>query len=104
MGALIGLLAMIGAVVLWCFFAFVPKWVNERALMVFNWSVVGTCVMICASWVMYMSVLLDQETLEKFRWPLAVCGALLIEIGFLGLMLLLRNFWIFKPPRTRSRW
>jgi hypothetical protein len=81
MGALIGLLAMIGAVVLWCFFTFVPKWVNERALLVFNWSAVGACVMICASWVMYMSVLLDQETLEKLRWPLAICGALLIEIG-----------------------
>lgn len=107
MGALIGLLFLIGCAVLWCFFAFVPPWVNERALSIFNWSVIAACVMICASWVMYMDVLVaasGQGSDEKFRWPLAAVGALLIEICFLALMFLLRNFWVFKPPRMRSRW
>lgn len=99
MGALIALLFMIGVAVLWAFFAFAPAWVNQRALSVFNWSVVGACVMICLSWVLYMDVLLDQDMMDKFKWPVAISGALVIEIFFFALMFLLRNFWIFKPPK-----
>jgi hypothetical protein len=103
MAPLIALLILIGLAVLWAFFAFIPQWVNARAVTVFNWSALFACAMICASWVFYMNVLLSPETLEKYRVALATVGALLIEIVFLGIMFLLRNFWIFKAPK-RGGW
>lgn len=106
MGALIALLLLIGLAVLWAFFIFVPDWVDERALRVFNWSVIACCVMICGSWIMFMKVQLGIDASnEKFRWAFITAGALMIEIVFLTFMLLLRNFWVFKPPsRPGSGW
>lgn len=102
-GTLIAVLAFIGAAVAWAFFAWPPPYANERQVSVFNWSIVGACAMLCVAWVFNMSVLLDREYFERFRWPFAVAGALGIEIVFLGVMFLLRNFWIFKPPRPGGR-
>lgn len=99
MGALVALLILIGLAVLWAFFNFPPAWANERAVSVFNWSVIGACVMVIGSWVMYMGMLLPQEVLEKFGWMLTVAGALSIEIVFLFVMFILRNFWIFRAKR-----
>lgn len=99
MGPLIGVLFFVGAAVAWAFFAWQPEYANKKQLSAFNWSVIGACAMICLSWVANMSVLLSAEQLEKFRLPFALLGALMIEIVFLAVMFVLRNFWIFKPPR-----
>ena len=106
MGALILVLCFIGAAVAWAFFAWPPDWANEKQVSVFNWSVFDACAMICLAWVFNMSVLFDADYIEKFRWPFAIIGALGIEIVFLGVMFLVRNFWVFKPPRQggRSGW
>lgn len=103
MGALIAVLCFIGAAVAWAFFAWPPDWADEKQVRVFNWSVVAACGMICLAWVFNMSVLFDYDYIEKFRWPFAIIGALGIEIIFLGIMFLLRNFWVFKPPRAGGK-
>jgi len=99
MGAVIGVLVFLGAAVAWAFFAFQPEYANKQQLKAFNWSVIGACAMICFAYILNMSVLLSAETLRTFRIPFALGGALGIEIIFLGVMFLLRNFWIFKPPK-----
>ncbi|MDF3023265.1 MAG: hypothetical protein K0R10_626 [Alphaproteobacteria bacterium] len=98
MGPLIALMFFIGAAVAWAFFAWKPQYANEKQVSVFNWSAIGACAMICASWVLNMSVVLDAESIEKFRWPFAIIGALGIEALFLIVMFVVRNYWIFKPP------
>jgi hypothetical protein len=104
MGSVVGVLIFLGAAVAWAFFAFQPEFANKQQLKAFNWSVVGACAMICLAWVLNMSVLLSAEQLEKFRLPFALMGALGIEIVFLAVMFLLRNFWIFKPPKRPGDW
>ncbi|HYD18777.1 MAG TPA: hypothetical protein VEF76_09900 [Patescibacteria group bacterium] len=103
MGPLIALLMLIGSAVAWCFFAWKPQYAEERAVSVFNWSVIGACAMICLAWILNMSVVLNAEILDKFRWPFAIIGALGIEIVFLSVMCLVRNFWVFKPSRPGGR-
>lgn len=103
MGTIIFVLGFIGLAVLWAFFAWPPEWANEKQVRVFNWSVVAACAMICMAWMLNISVIFDGEYIEKFRWPFAILSALGIEIVFLGIMFLLRNFWVFKPPRPGGK-
>lgn len=98
LGPLIAFLALIGLTVLWCFFNFPPKYANEKQLSAFNWMVIGVCAMICLAWVAQVGAILQGSVDEEWIKPLAIAGALGIEVVFLGIALLVRNFWIFKPP------
>ena len=104
MSQLIGVLVFIGAAVAWAFFAFQPEYANKKALSVFNWSVLGAGAMICVAWVFNMKVILSDEVLRKWKTPFEIIGALGIEAVWLAVMFLLRNFWIFKPPRRPGGW
>lgn len=104
MGPLIGLLVFLGAAVAWAFFAFQPEYANKRALSVFNWSVLAAGAMICAAWIFNMKVLLSEDILKKWKTPFEIVGALGIEVIWLTLMFLIRNFWLFKPPRRPTGW
>lgn len=99
MGPLVGVLFFLGGAVLWAFFAFPPEYSNKKQISAFNWSVVGACAMICLAFTANMAVLFSPEQLQKFRIPLTLIGVLGIEIIFLSVMFVLRNFWIFRPPR-----
>ncbi|MEZ0223884.1 MAG: hypothetical protein ACAH83_04970 [Alphaproteobacteria bacterium] len=104
MGPLIGLLCFIGAGIAWMYFAFQPEYANKRALSVFNWSVMGAGAMICLAWVLNMKMVLKGDDYAKFKTAFEVIGVLGIECGWLVLMFLIRNFWIFKPPRRPGGW
>ena len=99
MGPIIAVLAFFGIFVAWAYFIFPPQHANERQVSVFNWSVMGACAMICLGWILNVGTALSGTTSEKYLLSFAVGGAILIEIVFLGVCFLLRNFWIFKPPR-----
>jgi len=103
MGVVVAVLAFIGGSVLWAFFAWQPPYANKKQLSVFNWSVIGACAMVCLSYVFNMEVLLQADDLEKYRVPFAIGGSLGIESVFLGVIFVLRNFWVFKPPRQGRR-
>lgn len=104
MGPLIGLLCFIGAGIAWAFFAFQPEYANKRALSVFNWSVMGAGAMICLAWILNMKMVLGGEQYAKYKTAFQLIGVLGIECVWLTLMLLIRNFWIFKPPRRPGGW
>ncbi|MBI1214784.1 MAG: hypothetical protein GC185_03070 [Alphaproteobacteria bacterium] len=99
MGSLVGVLFFVGGAVLWAFFAFQPEYANKKQLRAFNWSVIGALAMIILAWAANMAVLLSPEQLQKFRTPFLLIGSLGIESIFLAVMFVLRNFWIFKPPK-----
>lgn len=102
LGTLIFLLFIIGVGVLWAFFSFQPKYVNQQQLKAFNWTVVGMCAMFCVGVVAYIYSDLSPDGRTNFFLPLALCAAIATEIVFFTLGLILRNFWIFTPPRRRG--
>jgi hypothetical protein len=107
MGPLIGLLIFIGAAIAWCFFTFQPEYANKKALSVFNWSVLGACAMMCMTFMFYIKGYLSaisSETAGKYKLAFELIGALGIESVWLLVMLLIRNFWLFKPPRRPGGW
>ncbi len=103
MGPLVALLGFVGAIIAWAYFAWQPPYANKKQLSVFNWSVMAAMVMICISWIANMSVWLSDDSVEKFRVSFAAGGAIGIEIVFLSFMFVVRNYWIFKPPRQGRR-
>jgi hypothetical protein len=104
MGPLIALLIFLGMVVAWAFFAFQPEYANKRALTVFNWTIVGACGMMCLAWAFNVKHVLKSEDYAKFSGAFAIIGALGIECVWMTVMFLIRNFWLFKPPRRPGGW
>lgn len=101
-GTFIFLLGIVGLAVLWCFFSFQPRYVNERLLKAFNWTVVGMCVMFCLGLCAYIYSDMSPESRGEYFFLFALGGCLGVEIVFFSVGLLLRNFWIFAPPRRRG--
>ena len=101
-GALIFLLGMLGAFVMWAFFSFQPRYVNENQLKVFNWTIVGMCGMVCLGAAIYIFTDISPEGRAKYFLPLTLGACLGIEIVFFTVGLLLRNFWIFGSKRPNK--
>lgn len=101
-GALIFLLGMLGAFVLWAFFSFQPRYVNERQLKVFNWTIVGMCCMVCVGAAIYIFTEVSPQGRAEYFFPLVLAASLGIEIVFFTVGLLLRNFWIFSSKRPNK--
>ena len=99
MGVIIVTLAVIGLLVLFCYLKFPPAYANEKLVGTFDMMVLGVCALLCLAWVFNIHASWAEGANEKFWKPVALAGALAIEIVFLGLCFLLRNFWVFKPPR-----
>jgi multisubunit Na+/H+ antiporter MnhB subunit len=97
-GPIIALLALFGLVVLLCFFIFVPENANKRQVSVYNWTVLGVLVMICLPFVFYIDSFLPPSRKEYLR-DFAIIGCLGIEIVWLAIAFLLRNFWVFRGKK-----
>jgi amino acid transporter len=103
MGSVVLLLAILGFMVLFAYLKFPPPYANKKMVSTFDMMVLAVCTLLCVSWIFYMRGALINTTAERLWQPLAVVGALGIEIVFLGLCFVLRNFWVFKPPRRPGR-
>ncbi len=102
-GTFIFLLGIIALGVLWAFFSFQPRYVNERLLKAFNWTVVGMFAMFCVGLCAYIYSDMSPENRREYFLLFALGGCLGAEIIFFSIGLLLRNFWIFAPPSRRGR-
>lgn len=98
MESLVAFLAILGLMVLWIYFNFPPKNAEKNALFIFNLMVVFICVLLCGAWIWNVAAILGGSTDDKYVKPMAIAGALGIEVIFLGIAFVLRNFWIFKRP------
>jgi len=99
MGAVVLLFGVIGFVVLFAYLKFPPQYANKKLVNTFDLMVMAVCAVFCLTWVLYLRGGLINGPEAKWWEPLAILGALGIEIVFLSVCFLLRNFWIFKPPR-----
>jgi hypothetical protein len=99
MGAVVVLLAIIGFLILFTYLKFPPPYAKKKLVGTYDAMVLAVCALLCAVWIFYIRGELVNTSSEDWWEPLAVLGALGIEICFLGLCFLLRNFWVFKPPR-----
>ncbi len=105
MGPLVGVMCFLGAAIAWAFFAFQPEYANKRALSVFNWSVLGAGSMIVLALMFNIDMFLNMiPDAGKYKIGFEFAGALGVEVIWLSIMFLLRNFWIFKPPRRPGGW
>jgi len=99
MGALVIVLAIIGSLVLFAYLKFPPPYADRKLVGVYDRMVIGVCAFLCLVWFFNARVNWMDPLNDKLWLPIALAGALAIEIGFLGVCFLLRNFWVFKPPR-----
>ncbi|MCE9508231.1 MAG: hypothetical protein K8R48_07990 [Alphaproteobacteria bacterium] len=99
MGAVIVVLAVIGLLVLLVYLKFPPPFANAKTIGVYDKMVLGVCGVLCLLWFLNARATWMGTDDDKWWIPLGILGALAIEIGFLGICFLMRNFWIFKPPR-----
>ncbi len=98
MGALVAVMGIVGFLVLLAYINFPPPYAKKKLVSVFDTMVLGVCAFICLMWVLNIRGSLANTADEQYLLPLSVAGAVGIEILFLGVCFLLRNFWVFKPP------
>lgn len=99
MGSVIVALAVIGFLVLFSYLKFDPPYAEKKLVDVFNMMVLSVCGVLCFIWFLKVRIDWMGTENEKLWQPVAIAGALGIEIVFLGVCFLLRNFWVFRPPR-----
>ena len=100
MGSVVVVLSIIGLIVLFAYLKFPPRYyANKKLVRVYDLMVMGVCALLILTWVLNLRAEWMDTVNEKWWEPMAIIGALGIEIILLGLFFILRNFWIFKPPR-----
>lgn len=96
---LIALLLLSGFMLVFVFFRFQPETLNKGSLSIFNWTITGVCAMVCAAWALGVRAQLAGSIDEHWIPQVQAAGALAIVNVFYFLGFVLRNFWIFKPPK-----
>ena len=91
------LLFGVGAMMLFAYLKLLPAFVDKRLITIFNRMVVAVTFLLAAVFFSYARVSLPLS--DDLRTLMALAGAIGIEILSLIIFFLLRNFWIFKPPR-----
>ena len=99
MGTVVVVLAIIGLLVLFAYLKIPPAYASPQLVNVFNLMVIGVCALFCVAWFFHIRTDWMGTINDKYWLPVAIAGALGIEIVFLGLCFLIRNFWLFKPRR-----
>lgn len=99
MGSVIVVMGIIGALVLVAYLQFPPAFANKKLVSVFDKMVLAVCALLCLAWFWNIRTTWMGTSNDKWWQPVALFGSLAIETTFLGVCFLLRNFWIFKPPR-----
>ena len=103
MGPIVVFLAIIGFLILCVYLKFPPPYAKKRLVGVFNMMVLAVCALLCL--VVALNIDSQYANTDEENWglPLAIAGALGVEIVFLALCFVMRNFWIFRPPRPPGK-
>jgi len=99
MGIIITVLAILGFAMLFAYIQFPPPYADKKLINTFNVMTIGVCAFICLMWALNVRSIWAVGVSEKWWKAIAIAGALGIETLFLGICFVLRNFWVFKPPR-----
>ncbi|MDD9899847.1 MAG: hypothetical protein OXT65_02585 [Alphaproteobacteria bacterium] len=97
MGITLFMLLVAGLLPLWAFWKFQPDAPDKaRQIKVFNQMILGVCVLFWFVWGLVVSNYIGTQA-ERVIPILVMAGFAGINIVFLGVFTLLRNFWLFKP-------
>ena len=99
MGALVLVLGIIGFLVLFAYLKFPPAYAKKNLVSAFNMMVMAVCALLCLTWILNIRTTMMGGVNDQWWEPIAIAGALAIESVFLLICFILRNFWVFKPPR-----
>ena len=97
MGFIVFFLGMIGFIVFFVYIKFPPPYATKKLISVFNKMVLAVTLLFCGAF--YWNGRLNLPLSDDLREIVALAGAIGIEIVFLTVCFLLRNFWVFKPPK-----
>lgn len=97
MGAIIIAFGIVGFFVLFAYLKFPPSFADKKTVAVFDKMVLGVCAFLCLMG--YLNIDTAVGVSPDLRKPAAIALALGIEIIFLPICFILRNFFVFKPPR-----
>src|ERR1700741_5078516 len=98
MGALIVLLIIIAFFIVVGYLSFPPMYANKKLVRTYDMMVIAVCAFLCLAYILRTHTAM-ADTRDNMWWePVSAFGAVVIEAIFLGLCLLFRNFWVFKPP------
>lgn len=99
MGAVVIVMAIIGFLVLFAYLKFPPPYADKKLVSTYNAMTMAVCGVLCIAWFFNIRTNWMDTVNDKWWLPVALIGALCIETVFLGVFFLIRNFWLFKPPR-----
>lgn len=96
-------LAVIGFLVLFAYIKLPPSYADQRLVTIYNRMVLTVCSVLCL--IFFLSIRAEWMGSINDKWwkPVAIIGTISFEIVFLGICFILRNFWVFKPPRRPGR-
>ena len=94
MASIIFGLAIIGALVLFAYLKIPPSYADKKLVNVYNTMVLTICFVFCLVFFLYIRVNWMGSINDKWWKPVAIAGSLSIEIVFLGICFILRNFFI----------
>jgi len=95
-GFVISAMLILAAVMVWAFFTFSPEYNDQKAIKVYNWSILGVIGMICLAFSFKSFALLNGSSHEEFLPILLfLLNMMIIAIGLMA-GFLIRNFFIFR--------
>jgi hypothetical protein len=103
MFSVVALLGIFGVAMLFAYVKFPPAFANKKIVNVFNAMTLGVTAILCLLWFLKVHNDVGVTNGDKVWLPLACIETLGVEIVLLGIFFLLRNFFIFKPPRAGGR-
>jgi hypothetical protein len=99
MGALIFLMIIVGFFLVVFYLKFPPLYANKKLVATYDMMVIGVCAFICLIYIFRTHAAIADTRDDMWWQSVAAFGAVVIEAAFLGLCFLLRNYWVFKPPK-----
>jgi len=79
------------------YWSFSPKYVDEKAVAVFNRASMMVVVLLTVLFYLNGKTMLPLS--DSLREIMSLIFAFCFELFLLVLLFVVRNFWIFKPPR-----
>lgn len=93
----LGLLFIIAVMAMVAYLQFPPQYADKRLVSVFNKFSAGlTAVMFI---LFYLNGRLNLPFSEDLRELMSLIFAVMLELFMLAVFFIIRNFWMFKPPR-----
>lgn len=99
MGVIVVTVGLFAVAALVAFFFFKPEYNNQKVINTFNACWLFVTALLAIGFVFYINNLMAGTIHDKLWKPVAMAGSLAITFVLLTLGLLLRNFWLFKPPK-----